>query len=355
MKIMLICPLYGPPWNEGGKNFVRVLDERLPDFGVDVVVCPEKNDCQTTSSSKRSSLSVIVRKLFFWWRATRQARDQGVDAIHLLSSVSSILGIKSFFIRSLSGIPLVLHITGLENPIHGHTFLLRADRIIVGGNYLKEFFSNALSLPPVSPHMNPRIERETGQLGISQNPSKVLYLGAMEAVRGVHTLVDALAVLKKHFKLRDFTATLAWNGYGDANYAQEIRRKIEEHEIQRHVCWWESVEDVSGPYRTHDIVVIPRASRERMGFPLRLIEAMSYGKPVVVSDLGEMPRIIGQCGLVFPHEDAGSLAEALQRLLSDRSLYKECAENCYQKAKEYHPSRTIRRLVDLYREIALGG
>jgi glycosyltransferase involved in cell wall biosynthesis len=92
-----------------------------------------------------------------------------------------------------------------------------------------------------------------------------------------------------------------------------------------------------------------------MAFPLRLIEAMSYGKPVVVSDLGEMPRIIGQCGLVFPHEDAGSLAEALERLLSDRSLYKECAENCYQKAKEYHPSRTIRRLVDLYREIALGG
>ena len=146
-----------------------------------------------------------------------------------------------------------------------------------------------------------------------------------------------------------------YNGYGDANYAKEIRRKIEEHGIQHHVCWRESVEDVSGPYRIHDIVVIPRASRERMGFPLRLIEAMSFGKPVVVSDLGEMPRIVEGCGIVFPHGSSEALAAALYRLLSDGNFYRECAENCYRRVSQYHPLRTVGRIVDLYKEVVLAG
>ena len=354
MKVMLICPHYGPPWNEGSKNIVRVLAEGLPEHGVEVVIYSEKDASQTRHFSSEYALSVFMKKPLFWWKAAKEARIQKVEAIHLLSSASAILGLKSFIIRRFSGIPLLLHVTGLESPLYGYKWLLTADLIAVGGHYLKRFFPNSLDLPPVSPHVNPECGNQSWQLRLGQKPRKILYLGAMEPVRGVHTLIDALAALIKHFGMEDVTATIAWNGYGDRKYLRHIEEKVKEHQIQPHVVWKQTITDLPAFYQAHDLIVIPRASRDRMAFPLRLIEAMSYGKPVVVSDLGEMPRIIGQCGLVFLHEDAGSLAEALERLLSDRSLYKECAENCYQKAKEYHPSRTIRRLVDLYREIALG-
>ena len=353
MKIMLMCSRYGPPWNEGSKNIVRVLEKRLPGFGVEVVVCSERNDSHNGPTSGKSYLSFFASKPFFWWSAAKKARDEGVEIIHLISSISSLLGIKCFFIRLFSGIPLLVHLTGLEKPIYGYKFLLRAERIIVGGTYLKRFFPNSVNLPPVSPHVNAQDEKKPPQMAICNYPGKILYLGAMEAIRGVHTLVDALEILRTRFDFGNFTATLAWNGYGDFCYKENIKAKIKRLGIKQYVRWLESVEDIPTLYREHDIVVIPRASRERMAFPLRLIEAMSYGKPVVVSDMGDMARVADGCGLIFPHEDADALSVALLRLLSDRDFYAQCTENCYHKLSEYHSIGTVRCLADLYKEAVL--
>ena len=355
MKVVLISSRYGPPWNEGSKNIVRVLKKLLPDFGFKVVVCPERNDRHEGGSHKKSTISLFINKPFFWWKAAKKARDERAGVIHMISSISSILGIKCFFIRSISGVPLVLHLTGLEKPIYGYKFLLKAECIIVGGNYLKRFAPNSFNFPPISPHFNSLIDKRTDRKVVCDNPARILYLGAMEIIRGVHTLVDALEVLKTRFNFRDFTVTLAWNGYGDLNYAQSIKKRIEERGIEQNVRWMESVEDVPALYQDHDIVVIPRAFRERMAFPLRLIESMSYGKPLVVSDMGEMLRIAEGCGLVFPHGSSEALASALHRLLSDRDFYNECVEICYQKASQYHPLRTVGRLAGLYKEVGFAG
>ena len=50
-----------------------------------------------------------------------------------------------------------------------------------------------------------------------------------------------------------------------------------------------------------------------------IIEAMAAAVPVVGSDSGEIPRVIGDAGLVTPEGDAGALAEALQLLMDDEA------------------------------------
>ena len=349
-KVMMVCPRYGPPWNEGVKNMVKLLEEQLSELGVAItVVSRTKNNC-SHPPTKRFLPIRVVDTLTFWWRISRTARKQQVQVIHLFSSLTSVLGIKSLIIRTLSGVPLVVHITGLGKPTFGYNLLFRADQVIVGGDYLTEFFPGAVNLPPVSPYMNLQDEVPP-QTDAEMAPRKILFLGAMEPVRGVHTLVDAVAILKKRYMLNDFALTIAWNGHGDGKYKGLIHAKIAGYRLEDHVQWEHSTEDVPALYQAHDIVVIPRASPECMGFPLRILEAMSYGKPMVVSDIGEMPNIVDGCGVTYLHEDTDALAAALHRLLSDRDFYQKCMTYAYRRAEQYHPSHVVTRLVKLYEAV----
>ena len=63
------------------------------------------------------------------------------------------------------------------------------------------------------------------------------------------------------------------------------------------------------------------ASKEQFGRVL--IEAMACERPVIGSDSGEIPRVIGDAGLVFRENDPKDLAECLAKLLSDESLCRE--------------------------------
>jgi glycosyltransferase involved in cell wall biosynthesis len=351
MEVMIVCPRYGPPWNEGVKNMVKLLEESLSESGVTVTVVSREKGGLSGSLASRFFPLRIIGAFVFWYSIAREARARQVQIVHLFSSVSSVLGIKSFVVRTLSGIPLVVHVTGLRKCTLGYGLLLRAEQVVVGGSYLLKFFPSAIDLPPVSPYVN--LSYESPPLADSGvTPSKILFLGAMEAVRGVHTLIDAVAILKTECAINDLALTIAWNGYGDSKYVDMIRTRIAEYDLEDRIQWQHTVENIPALYQTHDLVVIPRASPERMGFPLRVLEAMSYGKPVVASDVGEMPQIVADCGLTYPHEDADALGGALCRLLTDNTFYRLCSKNAYRKVRQYHPSHTIARLARLYEDLA---
>lgn len=74
-------------------------------------------------------------------------------------------------------------------------------------------------------------------------------------------------------------------------------------------------------YRELDVLVLPSVSRPNWieQFGRVLIEAMACGVPVVGSDCGEIPHVIGDAGLVFPEGDAAALAASLDTLLADPS------------------------------------
>jgi len=351
-RVMMVCARYGPPWNEGVKNMVRLLEEHLSTLGFTITVV-SKTGTDPLRSTKRCLPAVAIETIAFWWRVARMARAQGVQVIHLFSSLTSVLGLKSFVIRTLSGVPLVVHITGLGKPTSGYRLLFKADRVIAGGNHLAGFFPGAVVLPPVSPHMN-RDDDRSPPADVETIPRRILFLGAMESVRGVHTLIEALALLTRHDGLNNCTLTVAGNGYEEDGYVDRLRAEIAGYGLGDRVRWEQSVGDVPALYQTHDLVVIPQASPERMAFPLRLLEAMSYGKPVVVSDLGEMPQVADGWGVVYPAGDAGALAAALHRLMTDQAFYRQCVLHARQQVKQYHPSYTVTRLVELYEELQDG-
>lgn len=72
--------------------------------------------------------------------------------------------------------------------------------------------------------------------------------------------------------------------------------------------------------RECDIVVLPYDSREQVTSGV-LVDALASGKPIVATSFPHANDVVdGRCGLVVPHEEPVALADAIERLLTDRPL-----------------------------------
>ncbi|MFN2287091.1 MAG: glycosyltransferase, partial [Chromatocurvus sp.] len=67
-------------------------------------------------------------------------------------------------------------------------------------------------------------------------------------------------------------------------------------------------------YARASVAVVPSLYE---GFGLPAGEAMACGVPVVASDAGALPEIVGDAGLLVPPGDADALAQAIDALLGD--------------------------------------
>ncbi len=81
-------------------------------------------------------------------------------------------------------------------------------------------------------------------------------------------------------------------------------------------------------YRQWDVCVLPSRSRPNWveQFGRVLIEAMACGTPVLGSDCGEIPAVIGDAGLLFPEDDMEALQAHLSRLMANRAMRIDLAQ-----------------------------
>jgi glycosyltransferase involved in cell wall biosynthesis len=104
-------------------------------------------------------------------------------------------------------------------------------------------------------------------------------------------------------------------------------------------------------YNAADVFVSP-SSLEGFGFTVG--EAMSCGRPVVVSDRGALPELVidGEGGFVCPHGDAAELSRRLLQLLDDAELRRRSgAFNRDRVERNFRWDRASRRVLDIYAEV----
>ena len=86
-----------------------------------------------------------------------------------------------------------------------------------------------------------------------------------------------------------------------------------------------------------------------------IVEALACGVPVVGSDSGEIPNVVGEAGIVVREGDAGALRGALRRLATDAALRAELARRGRDRVLERFTHRRIaERYAEVYRAAAEG-
>ena len=151
---------------------------------------------------------------------------------------------------------------------------------------------------------------------------RALGVGRLVHKKGFDVLVEACAILKQrnfHFE------TVIVGEHGE--HEHELRRQIAAHGLRDRVRLLGPLEQARlyGEYQSADLFCLPCRvldNGDRDGLPNVLMEAMACGLPVITTPVSGIPEIIkdGQNGTLVPPDDAEALANAIQRLSSNRML-----------------------------------
>ncbi len=86
------------------------------------------------------------------------------------------------------------------------------------------------------------------------------------------------------------------------------------------------------------------------GFGLSFLEAMACGCPVIAPAHSSIPEVLGSAALYVPIVDPGTIANALQQVLSDSRLRARLRQAGLEQARHFSWTHTAERTVAVYRE-----
>ena len=179
----------------------------------------------------------------------------------------------------------------------------------------------------------------------ADRPFTIGYAGRIEEQKGIDVLIRAVAGMSPDVRLRIV---------GSGSASQELRKIGEEAGIAARTDWVPAVMRPGMPaeYQRMDALVLPsltgRYWKEQFGRVL--MEAMACGVPVVGSDSGEIPEVVGGAGMIVHEGDSEGLRRALERLKADASLRRDLIDRGLRRVRERH---ALERVVPMYRNLLL--
>ena len=180
------------------------------------------------------------------------------------------------------------------------------------------------------------------ELGLAPGELLIVSVGNLYPVKGHAVLINALATLRDRVGWR-----LAIAGRGEEE--QRLRAQAATAGIGDRVHLLGFRDDVADILAAGDLFTMPSLSE---GLPLALVEAMSFGLPVVVTRVGGVPEVVsdGVEGLLVSPSDPGALATALAALLDDAPRRQRMGEAARTRAlRDYALSTMADRYERLYR------
>lgn len=153
-------------------------------------------------------------------------------------------------------------------------------------------------------------------------PVTIAFVGRLLADKGVHTLLDAHAVLARRGE--DIRVLVA----GDrdpANPASIAEDEIADWSRRAGVTFLGHVTDIREVWKRAHIAVLPS---RREGLPKSLLEAAACGRPIIATDVPGCREIAraGHNALLVPPDDAEALAAAIATLARDADMRRRFGE-----------------------------
>ena len=182
--------------------------------------------------------------------------------------------------------------------------------------------------------------------GVEREPYRLMTTASADApLKGLPVLLKAMALLRPQFP--ELTLTLIGKPKADG----ETRRLIDALSLEDAIDYRHGVstEEMVACYAKATVAVVPSLYE---GFGLPAIEAMACAVPLVSTNGGALPEVVGEAGEVVAAGDERALASAIAGLLSSSRLREQLAAAGRERAiQEYCWDRCAERMVAYYREV----
>ena len=186
---------------------------------------------------------------------------------------------------------------------------------------------------------------------IPLQPFKVMTFGKFGTYKKVESLIEAVEKIREHSNLNMEVVIAGTDNPNTPGYLESVKEKYNYVEGVTFTGYVEE-QDVSRLFKESAVVVFPYTSTT--GSSGVLHQAGSYGKAVVMPDLGDLALLVkeeGYRGEFFEPTSVNSLALAIQKILENNAYRVELERANYKAATAYPMSRITNIYLNTFKSI----
>lgn len=177
---------------------------------------------------------------------------------------------------------------------------------------------------------------------------QILFLGVLIKRKGVADLIQAISLLKKEGRLNNLKFIIAGSGSEEDNLKQQASKLEVEHWIE--FAGWTDGKAKERYLKESQALVLPSYNE---GLPIAVLEAISYGLPVIATDVGDMAAAVreGENGFLIKPGDVSALADKIKKITEDKGRYTQMSAKSKEIAlTEFSDSKYFEKIYNCYRE-----
>ena len=283
--------------------------------------------------------------------------NQQYDIAHIHMSYKGSFIRKKYIMQILNqkNIPIVLHMHGsqFKDFYNGSTIhkqkqikdtLNKVSIILALGEQWKEYYQSISKTKVVS------LENAVFPKQITEGSEEkkfITTMGILSKRKGTYDLLDVALKLKGKIN-PNYKFLIAGDGE-----IENVKKRIRELNLEEIVIvpgWISDQEKIDEIYRKSIIYVLPSYNE---GMPMSILEAMSYGVPVVSTDVGSISSVVKEeNGFIIKPGDIEALSSCLINLLTDQSSIKKFEFYNREKIRtKYNIYDSVDKIIKLYNSL----
>lgn len=225
-------------------------------------------------------------------------------------------------------------------------FSFQAKKIIAVSDAVKDFCVNEVKIKKdkicvirngieYNGDMN---EREKGKT------LKIVSLASLYPHKNQMYLIRSLAALKMKYPI-SFELYIIGDGPCMSDlYLESIKLGLKENITWYGAVWQKDL--VDSIVQKADIFV---SASKYEGFPISILEGMTYGLPMLLSNILPHKEMCGEGALFFDFEENyGSFIDGINKIYADNDYAKRMSDYSYHRVKEYDVAQTIEQYLGIY-------
>lgn len=225
------------------------------------------------------------------------------------------------------------------------------DRFVASSEFYKEMITHRFPLITNVEVVYPGVNRAKYASETYPDDPVIGFFYRMNEENGLGILAKAFVKLKKTGRF-DRVRLRIGGGYTSTNkkFLKHVRKILLPYSSYVDWCDTYSLDDHAKFYREITAICVPITFDEGVG--LYLCEAFAAGRPAIEPATGSFNEIVGNAGILYSPNSSDTLADAMDKLLSEDGLWDQCRANAEQLSRtRYNETTQANELYSIYKSL----
>ncbi|MCX4364235.1 MAG: glycosyltransferase family 4 protein [Bacilli bacterium] len=215
-----------------------------------------------------------------------------------------------------------------------------SDKVLVLGEYWKKELASIINPDKMEVLYNGVQIPNRNLFDISSE--NIVYMGVLKREKGIYDLIDAIESINE--KIPQNIKVLLCGNDLEGDIAALIKEKKLENRIK--LLGWIDEQKRDDVYRKSLISVLPSYFE---ALSMTIIEAMSYGIPIITTNISTMREILGEKAMLVKPGNVKQLANSILKIVNDKEKLNEMSKDEYNiVCKKFSIENNIAQTLDIY-------